>query len=43
MPHTCALQPHPSSLHYTQADHLLELYNTKWQRSVDPVYKEYAY
>jgi len=27
----------------TQADHMLELYNTKWQRSVDPLYKEFAY
>lgn len=26
-----------------QADHLLELYNTKWQRSVDPVYREMMY
>ncbi|KAG2425992.1 hypothetical protein HXX76_013363 [Chlamydomonas incerta] len=27
----------------TQADHLLELYETKWQRSVDPLYKEFMY
>ncbi|KAL6759220.1 gamma-glutamylcysteine synthetase [Haematococcus lacustris] len=27
----------------TQADHLLELYNTKWQRSVDPLYRDFAY
>ncbi|KAG2485639.1 hypothetical protein HYH03_015611 [Edaphochlamys debaryana] len=27
----------------TQADHLLELYETKWKRSVDPLYKEFMY
>jgi hypothetical protein len=26
-----------------QADHLLELYETKWQRSVDPLYNEFMY
>ena len=25
------------------ADHQLELYNTKWQRSVDPLYRELMY
>jgi gamma-glutamylcysteine synthetase len=34
----------PVALHdLMQADHLLELYNTKWKRSVDPMYKEFAY
>lgn len=27
----------------TQADHLLALYETKWKRSVDPLYGEFAY
>ncbi len=27
----------------SQADTLLELYNTKWQRSVDPLFKEFMY
>lgn len=26
-----------------QADHMLALYETKWQRSVDPMYEEFAY
>lgn len=27
----------------TQADHLLALYETKWKRSVDPLYQEFMY
>ena len=27
----------------SQADVLLELYETKWKRSIDPLYNEYAY
>lgn len=27
----------------TQSDHLLQLYETKWGRSVDPLYKEFMY
>lgn len=27
----------------SQADVLLELYETKWKRSIDPLYHEYAY
>ncbi len=27
----------------TQADLLLELYNTKWERNIDPIYQELMY
>ena len=27
----------------SQSDVLLDLYETKWKRSVDPLYNEYAY
>lgn len=33
----------PARDHQPQADHLLELYETKWKRSVDPLYGEFMY